>query len=109
MIKKSELERNLQTNFNFDLSVDQTGLDSESAYLEYIQKQLALRVKFFIQTDMDKLLQALYRIDVNDRETDEAFSLGEINKVSDRIAQLILKRQLQKLDYSKEFYKNKEK
>ncbi|MCO4756226.1 MAG: hypothetical protein KC478_17215 [Bacteriovoracaceae bacterium] len=109
MIKKQELERNLQTNFNFDLSVDQKGLDSESAYLEYIQKQLAMRVKFFIQTDMDKLLQALYRIDVNDRETDQAFSLGEINAVSEKIAQLILKRQLQKLDYSKEFYKNEEK
>ena len=59
-----------------------------------------------INVDMDKLLQALYRIDVNDRETDRAFALGEINEVSLKLADLIIRRQLQKLDYSREFYRN---
>ncbi len=108
MIKKSELERNLSTNFNFDLVVDERGLDSESAYLDYLKEKLAFRVKHFIKTDLDKLLQALYRIDVNDRETDEAFSLGEINKVSLKLAELIIKRQLKKIEYSKDFYKNED-
>lgn len=57
---------------------------------------------------MDKLLQALYRIDVNDRETDRAFALGEIKAISAKIAELVIRRQLQKLDYSREFHKDNE-
>jgi hypothetical protein len=57
---------------------------------------------------MDRLLQALYRIDVNDRETDRAFALGEIRQVCDRLAELVIQRQLQKLEYSREFYKDEE-
>lgn len=94
----------LETNFNFDLKEAEKALDSNSAFFDYLKSQLALRIKFLINTDMDKLLQALYRIDVNDRETDRAFSLGEVQAVSEKLAELVIRRQLQKLDYSRHFY-----
>jgi hypothetical protein len=96
-----ELARILQANFNIKLP--DGDLESDSAYFKYLQLALAERIKYFIRTDIDKLLQALYRIDINDKLSDEAFNLGEINKVSEKLAELIILRQLKKLEYSKNY------
>lgn len=105
--KQIELKARLENAFNFDLTEYQQYLDTESAFFKYLQEKLADRIKFFIRTDLDKLLQALYRIDVNDRDSDEAFNLGEINLVSMKLAELIMIRQLQKLQYFQKFYKTR--
>jgi len=89
---------------NFSLKVNDQELDSESAYLKYLHIALSERIVTFLRGDMDKLLQALYRIDVNDSATDEAFNLGEIHAIAARLSELIIKRQLQKLNYSQSFY-----
>jgi hypothetical protein len=78
----------------------------EELYQEII-RNLTERIKHFIRTDIDKLLQALYRIDIDDKLSDQAFELGEINQVSKRLAELIVQRQLQKLHYSHQFKQNK--
>lgn len=105
--KQIELKNRLESSFNFDLIDFSQNLDSESAFFKYLQEKLAHRISFFIRTDMDKLLQALYRIDVDDQLSGEAFELGEIHRVSMKLAQLIIQRQLQKLEYSQNFYKTK--
>jgi hypothetical protein len=97
------LKERLESNFSFDLTGYEQYLDTDSAFFKYLQERLAERIKFFIRTDLDKLLQALYRIDINDSESDQAFDLGEINKISSKLAELIIRRQLQKLNYSKSF------
>lgn len=103
--KKLQLKQNLETNFNFsvDLSTMDHELDTESAYFKFLKQKLSERIKFYINTDLEKLLQALYRIDIDERLTDQAFHLGEVNLVSDKLAELIIIRQLQKLDYSRKF------
>jgi hypothetical protein len=93
---------------NFSLITKGNELDSESAYLKYLHKALSERVVFYIRTDMDKLMQALYRIDVNDSLTDQAFNLGEIHLIADKLSELIIRRQLKKLNYSREFYSQQE-
>jgi hypothetical protein len=99
-----ELARILQSNFNIKLP--DGDLDTESAYYKKLHMALSERIKYFIRTDLDKLLQALYRIDINDKLSDEAFNLGEINKVSEKLAELIILRQLKKLEYSKNYNRN---
>ena len=93
---------------NFGLTQVNTELDTESAYLKELQKKLSERIEYFIKTDLDKLLQILYRIDVDQRVTDEAFNLGEVKKISFVLAEKIIVRQLQKIDYARKFYKKKE-
>lgn len=100
------LKERLESNFSFDLTGYEQYLDTESAFYKYLQEKLAERIKFFIRTDLDKLLQALYRIDINDSESDQAFDLGEINQISQKLAELIIRRQLQKLNYSRNFNKS---
>ena len=104
MDTSKELARILESNFSIKLPDGE--LDTESAYYKHLQMALGERIKFFIRTDMDKLLQALYRIDVNDKLSSQAFDLGEINKVSEKLAALIILRQIQKIEYGKKFKQN---
>ena len=104
--KQIVLKERLENGFNLDLSNFSQHLDTDSAFFTYLQEKLSARIKFFIRTDLDKLVQALYRIDIDDRLSDQAFDLGEINKVSMKLAELIIMRQLQKLENSQDFYKN---
>ena len=101
-----EIARIIESNFNIKLP--ERELDSESAYFKQLHMALSARIKYFIRTDIDKLLQALYRIDINDKLSDEAFNLGEINKVSEKLSELIILRQIKKLEYSKNYNRNSE-
>ncbi|MAZ48115.1 MAG: hypothetical protein CME65_06110 [Halobacteriovoraceae bacterium] len=97
-----DLEKILTQNFN--LTNSENLPDSESEYLKMLTKKLAQRIKFYINTDLDFLLQALYRIDIPQQHSDQAFALGEIDKVSLDLAEKIIQRQLKKIAYSKSFY-----
>ncbi|MCT4642664.1 MAG: hypothetical protein N4A33_10260 [Bacteriovoracaceae bacterium] len=79
------------------------GLAKSSNHLElsyeHLHKVLTDRIIYLIRVDIDKLLQALYRIDVAQKYTDEAFSKGEVGLVASSLSEHIIKRQLKKLDY----------
>lgn len=92
-----------QRNFNFDLVINNQALDDESAYWNYIIEQLSIRIEYLIKHNMDLLMQALYRIDVDDKVSDEAFDLAIPSKIARFLAQAILNRQLQKLEYMQNF------
>lgn len=94
---------------NFDLGNPTAAIDSESDFFKKLQILLADRIEFLIRTDVDKLLQILYRIDVPQKDSDEAFDLGEVKKISFSLAEKIINRQLQKVDYAKQFYGKDEK
>jgi hypothetical protein len=101
-MSKKELENILQNNFGLTLSNSE--VDTESEYFKRLQHLLGERIQFLIRTDMDRLLQILYRIDVPQKESDSAFDLGDIKKISLNLAEKVINRQLQKIDYAKNFY-----
>ena len=88
---------------HFALEKGDRSVDADSAYLEFLQKKLAHRIEYLINADLEKLLQILYRIDVPQKYSDEAFNLGEIKKVSMKLAELIIRRQLEKIEYARNF------
>lgn len=90
---------------NFSLTLNDSNLDSESAYLKYLHEKLTDRIVHFLRVDIDKLTQALYRIDVDDQLVDNAFNLGEIHLIAAELSELIIQRQLKKLHYSTQFKK----
>jgi len=105
MKSSKELASILQRNFG--IAVSSNIPDSESAYLNELKVKLSARVKFFIRTDIDRLMQALYKIDVDDSESSKAFDLGEINRVSDQLSELIIVRQIKKIEYARNFNSSK--
>lgn len=106
--KQKQLVSHLSQNFGFDVSSIHWQLDNDSEFFKYIQTKLAKRIEFFINTDMDRLLHILYRIDIKERDSDQAFHLGKVDLVAMKLAELIIRRQLQKIDYSRKFHSSKE-
>lgn len=96
----------LNRQFGTDLTMHYE-LDSDSAFYRAVIDKLSIRLRQYIERDVDKLFQILYQIDVKDYLVDQAFDLGEIKKVSQRLAELILEREFQKLKYQAKFQKEK--
>ncbi|MER2996267.1 hypothetical protein [Pontibacter populi] len=61
-----------------------------------LQHKVARAVLHLLQTDLNRLLHILYRIDVDERHVKQAMLLPSEPEMADRIAQLIIKRELQK-------------
>ncbi len=102
-MKHKDLEEILVRQFSLTPLSDVP--DSESAYLKYIQEELIKRISYLIQTDIDRLVQILYRIDISAEQTDFAFSKGELKFIAQELSMLIIKRQLSKIEYARNFNK----
>ncbi len=87
---------------NFQLTTIEVQKEIEDP-VRRLKIALSSRIKYFIRFDLDKLLQALYRIDIKDADSDAAFDLGDIDKISMALSDLIIKRQIQKIEYSKNY------
>lgn len=64
---------------------------------EELVEWIASEIVFMMQYEMEKLLQLLYRIDVDERKVKTAFDLSDPKLIAPRIAELIIERQLQKI------------
>ena len=64
--------------------------------LEDLQKILSLAICELLLHDYQKLLALLYRIDVNEKKFQEAFKSDSSELVSDKIAMLVIERELEK-------------
>ncbi|MFO7448259.1 MAG: hypothetical protein R6W90_18010 [Ignavibacteriaceae bacterium] len=68
---------------------------------------LSGRVKEMMETKFNQLINTLYLIDVNEEKVNELFSAKNRDSVPDKLAELIIERQLQKY-YLRQKYKKGE-
>jgi hypothetical protein len=66
--------------------------------LEALQFKLARVVLHLLQSDLNRLLHILYRIDVEEHQVKEAMIADDPEIISERIARLIIKRELKKAE-----------
>ncbi|MBC5993241.1 hypothetical protein [Pontibacter cellulosilyticus] len=66
--------------------------------LESLHFKLARVILHLLNTDLAKLLHILYRIDVEERAVKEAMIADDQELIAERIARLVLKRELQKAE-----------
>lgn len=66
--------------------------------LEALHYKIAHLVQHLLLTDFNRLLHILYRIDVEERKVKEAMLAEEPEIMAERLARLILKRELQKAE-----------
>ena len=71
------------------------------------KKQLVLLINQLINTDFYALVQLLYRIDVSEKRLKEVLNNNLNNDSAPLIADLIIKRQLQKIESRKSVLKQK--
>ena len=84
-----------------DLNLKEPGLIFSS--LDKLIDWLATEIKQLIDEDFERMLTVLYRIDVNEEKTKEAFTMSDPSR---QLARLIIERELQKVA-SREKYKDK--
>ena len=101
-----ELSGIINTNFSeispgFLLSIE----DIKS--IEEIKKYLSAKINILLEEKYDSLINILYRIDVDDKKIVGVFSSGEKENIPDKIADLIIERQLQKIHYRKMYKEGK--
>ena len=81
-----------------DLDIEDPGLVFSN--IEKLTNWLAGEIRFLIDQDFQKLMNILYRIDVNEDKTKMAFGT---NDPANEIAKLIIERELQKIESRKKY------
>ncbi len=71
--------------------------------LDELEKQLGIYVNELIQTDFQKLIMLLYRIDVSEQKLKQLLQIQPDENAGDIIAALIIERQLQKIKTRQRF------
>jgi hypothetical protein len=74
-----------------------------SISLEVLREKLALHINHLINTDFEKLIFYLYRIDVNESRMKQLLDQKEGENAAGFIADLIIERQLQKIKSRQQF------
>ncbi|MFT3846362.1 MAG: hypothetical protein QM725_15000 [Lacibacter sp.] len=74
-----------------------------SISMDQLKEQLIVYINDLINHDFEKLIYYLYRIDVHEEKIKKMLLQHEGENAADIIAQLIIDRQLQKINFRKEF------
>jgi hypothetical protein len=77
-------------------------MESTPTY-ENVLEVLTSSVMYLLLNDMEKLLNILYRIDVNEPKVKAAFAQNNPKLIAPTIAQLILDRELQKAESRRKY------
>lgn len=89
----------LITHINQSLEIDLPVSISEKE----LRNQLALHINNLINQDFEKLVFYLYRIDVNESKMRDLLNQKEGENAAELIADLIIERQIQKMESRKKF------
>jgi hypothetical protein len=74
---------------------------------EALEAALAEKINVLIQRDFDKLLQLLYRIDINEQRLRRLLLENEGEDAGKIIARLIMERQWEKMESRRQFWQDK--
>ncbi|MBN1633382.1 MAG: hypothetical protein JW917_04370 [Ignavibacteria bacterium] len=91
---------------NDHLDIKQTSLELNNTAIqnyENLRDKLIEVIHYLLNNDVQKLLTAVYRIDVSEEKFKSAMENENINLISESIADLIFERELQKVKYRKKF------
>lgn len=77
--------------------------ESQNYQFEELLKQLTHIISYLLDKDMTRLLNGLYRIDVNEEDFKKVLYESEPEKVSEEVARLIIDRELRKVEWRKKY------
>lgn len=81
---------------NANLALNDSVIDS----VTLLKQKMTDVVAYFLERNIEKLLSAMYRIDVDERKFREALDSGkDLNHIASNIAELIVNRELEKVKY----------
>ena len=97
-----EVSENISSVFNrfgLDLPLSQNDVENLSQLKIYLTEKL----KDLLDNNFNLLVNALYRIDVNEQKLNELFGSKNRIPIPSALAELIIERQLQKIHFRKKY------
>jgi len=91
--KVDKISELIVQDFNFE--PDQSLVDSK--HLEDLKEKLEKIVAYLLDNDFERLLNAMYRLDIDEEKFKKAVSGSDGKNISREIAELIVSREIQKL------------
>jgi hypothetical protein len=91
-----------------DLIIQDFNLESEKSlvdiqHLDELREKLEKIVAYLLDNDFERLLNAMYRLDINEEKFKIAMSGFSGNSISNEITNLIITREVQKLQTRKKY------
>jgi hypothetical protein len=80
---------------------------SNLATLEEFKEYLKIKLADLLENKYDVLINILYRIDVNESKLSELFSGKSRDNIAEKLAELIIERQLQKIRFRQQHKNDK--
>jgi len=96
------MNTDLVSNINQSLEISLP----DSISMEELKQKLSLHINHLINHDFQKLVSLLYRVDVNEKKMRKLLDQKEGENASGLIADLIVERQLQKMESRKKSSKD---
>lgn len=81
-----------------DFSLEKDDLPESISKIDELKTALRQIVTYLLDKDMSRLLLALYRIDVSETKVKLVLAEAEPEKIADSITDLIIERELQKVE-----------
>lgn len=85
-----------------DLSLDNDALALQPTMEEFKEKLIQI-IRYFLDKEFERLLQAMYRIDINENKLKIALASDPPENVASTIADLIIERELQKVETRRKY------
>ena len=84
----------------FDLQV------KDSVTFERLKASISAQLNQYITSDFSRLISLLYRLDISEKKLKDSLQQAGNTKAADIIAEMIIQRQLQKIEARKSFKTN---
>lgn len=81
--------------------------EEEKPDLNFFHQRLTQLILYLFEHDMHRLLHAMYRLDVSEAKFHEAMQSNDKDEAASRIADLVLKREMQKVKTRLHYKKHK--
>ncbi len=99
----------LRALINKDLDTQEDGMLIPGGHpdLNFLHEKLTLVINHLLENNFEKLLNAMYRLDVSERKFHEVLTGAEPGEISSKLAELVIEREMQKVK-TREMYRRKE-
>ncbi|ELR70392.1 hypothetical protein C900_03746 [Fulvivirga imtechensis AK7] len=80
-----------------DLSLDHESLPESVASTDDLKNALVPVINYLLNKDLNRLLNALYRIDISEKKVKEVLTIAHPENMAPQLAELIVQREMQKV------------
>lgn len=86
-----------------DLSLNEDSLPGSVTSLDELKNKLIPVIRYLLDKDMTRLLNALYRIDIKESKVKYVLTIENPDNIAPALAEMIIQRELQKIATRKQY------